>query len=29
MNPVALQESKLKENRFAKLDTILNDILRA
>jgi|TARA_R110001592_G_scaffold12579_2_gene59633 hypothetical protein len=29
MNPVALQESKLKENRFAKLDNILNDILRA
>ena len=29
MNPVALQESKLKENRFAKLDIILNDILRA
>ena len=29
MNPVALQESKLKENKFAKLDNILNDILRA
>jgi hypothetical protein len=29
MNPVALQESKLKENRFSKLDNILNDILRA
>ena len=29
MNPVALQEGLEKPNKFAKLDNILNDILRA
>jgi hypothetical protein len=29
MNPVALQESKIKESKFAKLDNIITDILRA
>ena len=29
MNPVALQEGLKKPNKFAKLDNILNDILRA
>src|SRR6056300_194828 len=29
MNPVALQESKLKVNKFDKVNNIINDILRA
>ena len=29
MNPVSLQEGKAKVSKFAKLDNILNDILRA
>ena len=29
MNPVALQESKIKQSKFAKLDNIITDILRA
>ena len=29
MNPIALQESKIKESKFAKLDNIITDILRA
>jgi hypothetical protein len=29
MNPVALQEGKVKVSKFAKVDNIINDILRA
>jgi len=29
MNPVALQESKIKPSKFAKLDNIITDILRS
>ena len=29
MNPVALQEGKIKVSKFAKVDSIINDILRA
>jgi hypothetical protein len=29
MNPVALQEGKVKANKFDKVDNLINDILRA